>query len=155
MRNLKQGPQNANFFKYIEDLQLEYNQKDLQGIFFKLKEKNPLDVLGVLDFLKYKIKKWRNNNIFSYLGPLFNEDIILIVGASNIEEARVIIIRAYLKEFIEKKIERESLFIKKGNKFNIEQYLDSDVTENTKIGYPYNPVQELELRNHLDKLLNE
>ena len=155
MKNLKQDPQKANFIKYIKDLQLEYNQKELQGICFKLKEKNPLDVLGVLDFLKYKIKKWKNNNIFSYLGPLFNRDVVLVVGAPDIEEARAIIIRVYLKELIENKVELESPFIKKGSRFNIEQYLNSDVAENTKIGYPYNPFQELELKNHLDKLLNE
>ena len=59
------------------------------GICFKLqRDGNPLDILGVLDFLKYKIKKWGNTNIFSYRGILFNDDMILVIGSNTIEEAK-------------------------------------------------------------------
>ena len=42
---------------YIKDLHTVYDNKEKVGICFKLqRDGNPLDILGVLDFLKYKIK---------------------------------------------------------------------------------------------------
>ncbi|GAJ12743.1 unnamed protein product, partial [marine sediment metagenome] len=80
----------TQFLKHIEYLITKYENEEKSGIFFKLeKGKDPSEILGVLDFLKYKLEKWGNTNIFSYLGSLFGKNTILVIGSSNSEEAIV------------------------------------------------------------------
>ena len=62
----------------INNLITIYEQKAECGIFFKLvPDKSPLEILGVLDFLKDRIKKWGNTNIFSYQGNLLGKVLLL------------------------------------------------------------------------------
>ena len=47
----------------IKDLYSEYDTKEKVGICFKLqRDKNPLDIIGVLEFLKYKLKLLQLNS---------------------------------------------------------------------------------------------
>ena len=58
----------GQLLKCIENLLIEYEREEKCGIFFKLENgKDPSEIFGVLDFLKYKIENWGNSNIVSYL----------------------------------------------------------------------------------------
>ena len=138
----------------INNLITIYEQKVECGIFFKLnQEKSPLDIIGVLDFLKYKIKKWGNTNLFSYHGDLFNGSTILVVGARNLEEAINIMIYMFLTNVVDNEYEINNLIEKLGPSNDIEQYLRNDISKNIKKGYPNNSDLEMELKNHLEGLI--
>jgi hypothetical protein len=143
----------------IRNLQVlleKYSQKEKCGIFFNLNEtKNPLDIIGVLDFLKFKIQDWGNTNIYSYRGILFNENIVMVVGSNTIEAAINIIIFVYLSRLGKK----DPLLVKSTPEFNssreLEEFLKNELELKIAKGYPENPFLELELKNHLNKLLND
>jgi hypothetical protein len=139
----------------INNLITIYEQKAECGIFFKLNQaKSPLDIIGVLDFLKYKIKKWGNTNLFSYHGELFNGSSILVVGARNLEEAISIMIYMFLTNVVDSDIEINNLIDKLGSSNDIEQFLRNDLSKNTKKGYPNDLDLEIELKKHLESLIN-
>jgi len=138
----------------INNLITIYEQKAECGIFFKLhQEKSPLDIIGVLNFLKYKIKKWGNTNLFSYHGDLFNGSTILVVGARNLEEAISIMIYMFLTNVVDNEYEINNLIEKLGSSNDIEKYLRNDISKNIKKGYPSNSDLEMELKNHLEGLI--
>ena len=138
----------------INNLITIYEQKAECGIFFKLnQEKSPLDIIGVLDFLKYKIKKWGNTNLFSYHGDLFNGSTILVVGVRNLEEAISIMIYMFLTNVVDNEYEINNLIEKLGSSNDIEKYLRNDISKNIKKGYPSNSDLEMELKNHLEGLI--
>ncbi|MFX1346710.1 MAG: hypothetical protein ACFFAI_16560 [Promethearchaeota archaeon] len=144
----------TEFLKHIEYLINKYENEEKSGIFFKLeKDKDPLEILGVLDFLKYKLEKWGNTNIFSYLGSLFGINTILVIGSSNSEEAKIIIKYVYLSQILKKPEEIENLTGKLENFFKLDQYLSKEISNNIKIGYPPEPKLEMEIKNHIKKLL--
>ncbi len=140
----------------INNLITIYEQKAECGIFFKLnKGKSPLEIIGVLDFLKYKIIKWGNTNLFSYHGNLFNDNSILVVGARDLEEAISIMIYMFLTNVVDNQYEIDSLIEKLGSSKDIELYLRNLFSENTKKGYPRNLDLEIQLKNHLEGLIKD
>jgi len=139
----------------IKNLITIYEQKAECGIFFKLSpEKSPLETLGVLDFLKYKIKKWGNTNIFSYQGVLFNRNTILVVGARNLEEAKSIMIFMFLSNIIDSEYEINNLIEKLEPQNDLELFLRNEISKNIEKDYPSNPDLELKLRNHLENIIS-
>ena len=145
-----------NLIKDIQNLLARYEKKELCGICFKLdKDKSPLDIIGVLDFLKYKIKNWGNTNIFSYSGKFFGEEIILVIGARNIEDAITMILTVFLSNIDKCEEIFNGLCLELEKITNIEQYLRSEISGKIKSGYPIHPDLENELRNHLKELLKE
>jgi hypothetical protein len=145
-----------NFIRSVQSLLVGYKKKELSGICFKLdKNKSPLDVVGVLDFLKYKIKKWGSDNIFSYLGALFGEDIMLVIGARNIEDAISMILTVFLSNINDYEDIFDDLYVELENNEEIEQYLRRIISRKIKKGYPNHPVLEAELKSHLKKLLKD
>lgn len=144
----------VQFLKCIENLLMEYEKVEKCGIFFKLeREKDPLEIIGVLEFLKYKIENWGNTNIFSYLGCLFNDSTTLIIGSSDQEEAISIIKYVYLSQVIKTEDQMENLIKKFENCRNLEHFLNEEIAEEIKVGYPSDPELEVKLKNHLKKLL--
>lgn len=138
----------------IKDLYSKYDLKEKIGICFKLqKDKNPLEILGVLEVLKYKLKLWGNSNIFYYQGKLFYEDYILVVGSNYMEEAKDIVMFIFLKEILEK----EAFGIL--NDFNyendLEEYLNKEVSEGLVKGYPNDIKLEKKITDHIIELLKD
>lgn len=134
----------------------KYSQKEKRGIFFNLNEtNNPLDIIGVLDFLKFKIKGWGNMNIYSYRGFLFNENIIMVVGSNTVEEAINIIIFVYLSRLGKK----DPILVESTPDFNssrdLEEFLKNELELKIEKGYPNNPLLEQKLKDHLNALLND
>ncbi|MHA2008212.1 MAG: hypothetical protein ACXABO_13405 [Promethearchaeota archaeon] len=146
----------AQFLKHIEELLKEYEREEKCGIFFKLeKGKDPSEIIGVLDFLKYKIENWGNTNIFSYYGRFFNENTILVIGSSNSEEATNIIKHIYLSHIIKNVEEVDTLIETVPNFGDLENFLTDEISENIKNGHPSDPKLEMELVDHIKKLLKE
>ncbi len=144
----------GQLLKCIENLLIEYEREEKCGIFFKLeKDKDPTEIFGVLDFLKYKIENWGNSNIFSYLGRLFNDNTILVVGAGNTGEAISIIKYVYLSKKIKEGDEFDILINNFENCETLELYLNKEITDKIKMGYPSDPKLEMKLKNHLKTLL--
>ncbi|MFX1364105.1 MAG: hypothetical protein ACFFCE_15140 [Promethearchaeota archaeon] len=138
----------------INNLLTIYEQKAECGIFFKLNpDKSPLEILGVLNFLQDKIKKWGNTNIFSYHGSLFDGDYALIVGSRNLEEAISIIIYMYLSRITDTNYEDDIFLQKLETSIDLELFLRNHVSEHIEKGYPVNQSLESELSTHLDKLI--
>ena len=138
----------------INNLISIYEQKAECGIFFKLEaEKSPLEILGVLDFLKERIKKWGNTNLFSYQGSLFRKGPTLVVGARDLEEAISIIIYVYLSNVVDNEYGFNNLIEKLGSSFDLEQFLRNQISENIEEGYPTNRDLELKLVNHLNNII--
>jgi len=149
------SPLNVKLKIQINNLITIYEQKAECGIFFKLSpEKSPLEILGVLDFLKSKIKKWGNTNIFSYQGVLFNRNTILVVGARNLEEAKSIMIFMFLSNIIDIKYDINNLIEKVEPQNDLEQFLRNEISKNIEKDYPSNPDLELKLRNHLENIIS-
>ena len=140
--------------KCIENLLKEYEDEEKCGIFFNLeKGKDPLEIIGVLDFLKYKIENWGNSNIFSYLGRLFNDNTILVIGPGDTGEAKSIIKYVYLSKKIKERDEFDILIDNFENCETLELYLNKEITDKIKIGYPSDPKLEMKLKNHLKTFL--
>jgi len=144
----------TQFLKHIEYLIKKYENEEKSGILFKLeKDKDPLEILGVLDFLKYKLEKWGNTNIFSYLGSLFGKNTILVIGSSKSKEAISIIKYVYLSQVIKNAEQIKNLIGKLDNIFDLDQYLSKEISNKIKVGYPIEPKLEIQLKNHIKKLL--
>ena len=138
----------------INNLITIYEQKAECGIFFKLNpEKSPMEILGVLDFLKDRIRKWGNTNLFSYHGNLFRRGAVLVVGARNLEEAISIIIYVYLFNIVDNEYGFNNLIEKLGSSGDLEMFLRNQISENIEIGYPNNPNLELQLKDHIDDII--
>jgi hypothetical protein len=156
MSNNKISSQKDKLISHIKNLHTLYENKEKVGICFKLqRDGNPLDILGVLGFLKYKIKKWGNTNIFSYRGKLFNEDIILVIGSNTIEEAKDIVVFIFLNEIIEKKQDIFSILNDLDSDNNLEQYLNNEILKNLEKGYPNDLNLEKTIINHIEKLMKD
>jgi hypothetical protein len=138
----------------INNLITIYEQKAECGIFFKLEpEKSPLEILGVLDFLKDKIKKWGNTNLFSYKGDLFREGHTLVVGARDLEEALSIIFYMYLINIVDNEQGIDYLIKKLGMSNDLEDFLRTLILGKIEKGYPANPTLELKLIDHLNGIV--
>ena len=138
----------------VDKLLLKYENEEKCGIFFILeKDKDPMEIIGVLDFMKYKIENWGNSNIFSYVGRLFNENTVLVIGSSDTGEAKSIIKYVYISQKIKKEENYENLTTKFENCKTFEDYLDKEINDKIKMGYPADPKLEERLKNHLKTLL--
>lgn len=145
----------TQFLKRVKDLINKYEDEEKSGIFFKLeRDKDPLEILGVLDFLKDKIEKWGNTNIFSYKGSLFEKSTTLVIGSSNSEEAISIMKYVFLSQIIKSNDEIQDLERKLGNSDELESFLSNEINKNIKLGYPTDPKLEKHLREHIKKLLS-
>ena len=139
----------------IETLLMEYENEEKSGIFFRLdKDKDPMDIIGVLDFLKYKIENWGNSNIYSYLGNLFNDSTVLVIGSADIGEAKSIIKYVYLSQIIKTRENFEDLMDKFENCGALADYLDKEIKGKTILGIPADPKLERKLEIHLKTLLS-
>ena len=108
---------------------------------------------GVLDYLKEKFKRWNNLTIFSYSGDLFRDESILVLGATDEEEAKRIIITVFLKILIK---ERKKQYIPEYKSITqLELYLQAGITKNLKNGYPHDRLFEKEIHDHLKKIIDE
>ncbi|MFW9827945.1 MAG: hypothetical protein ACFFEY_10150 [Candidatus Thorarchaeota archaeon] len=137
----------------INNLITIYEQKAECGIFFKLNpDKSPLEILGVLDFLKDKLMKWGNTNFFSYQGDLFSKGDILVVGARGFEEALSIIIYMYLSNVVDNEDGINYLIEKLGSN-ELELFLRNQISDNIEEGYSKNPELELKLRDYIDEII--
>ncbi|MHA1988058.1 MAG: hypothetical protein ACW98D_15595 [Promethearchaeota archaeon] len=141
--------------KCIETLLEEYEREEKCGIFFNLeKGKDPLEIMGVIDFLKYKIENWGNSNIFSYLGHLFNDNTVLVIGSTDIGEAKSIIKYVYLSQILKKREEIEKLISKFKNCKTLEHNLENEITNKIKLGYPADKGLEKKIEIHLKTILS-
>ncbi len=146
----------SEVIKALNDLLLKNRELTENGVVFKLKKgKNPLDLLGVLDFLKDKIQRWGNDEIFTYCANLFEDFNIITIGVENIEKAKELIISVFLSDLI--KNEDESgldIIFKNVNKFNeFEEWLQSEISKGISNGYPPDPEKAKELKKHLGTIL--
>jgi len=143
--------------EFISQLKAKANYYEDQinsGIFFKLEPgKEPSEILGVLDVLKYKFKKWQQATIFSYCGDLFSGNTVLIVGTKNLEEARNILHFVYFKELI--KSETQISVVKSQSILQLELFLEEEFKKNVKVGYPTNREMEKEIHTHLTSLIDD
>jgi hypothetical protein len=144
----------SDFINQIKKL-LAYYQEEIEcGVFFRVKkDKSPLEILGVLNFLRDKIRRWGNNNIFSYSGELFNDEHILVIGSTNIEEAKSIVISVFLSNIVENE-EEIGKFLEKLGIFNdLQDFLSRELSQETKKGYPSDLILETKLKKHIDTIL--
>ncbi|MFX1339979.1 MAG: hypothetical protein ACFFDK_15310, partial [Promethearchaeota archaeon] len=133
-----------------------YEQKAECGIFFKLNpEKSPLEILGVLDFLKDRIAKWGNTNFYSYYGDLFKKGPVLVVGARELEEAISIIIYMYLSNVVDYDEGINNLIERLDSTTDLEMFLRNDVSKNIEKGYSKDPNLESVIMKHLEDIIHE
>ncbi|MFW9864950.1 MAG: hypothetical protein ACFFEN_02550 [Candidatus Thorarchaeota archaeon] len=145
---------NAHFHEYVKSLLSKYETKEKSGILFKLeREKNPLEIIGVLDFLKFKIESWGNTNLFSYMGSLFDDDTILVIGSPNSEEAISIIKFVYLSQLIKSEYRMEKLKNELKDNNDLELFLGNKISKDIKEGFPSQPKIEKKIKDHLNSLL--
>ncbi len=148
----------SEIIKALNDLLLKYRELTENGVVFKLKKgKSPLDLLGVLDFLKDKIQRWGNDDIFTYCANLFEDFNIITIGAENIEKAKELIISVFLTDLIKNEDEGGlDVIFKYVNKFNeFEDWLKNEISKGISNGYPPDPEEAKELKKHLETILKE
>jgi len=148
----------SEIIEALNDLLLKYRELTENGVVFKLKkEKSPLELLGVLDFLKDKIQRWGNYEIFTYSANLFEDFNIITIGAENIEKAKELIISVFLSYLIKNEDEGGlDVIFKNVNTFNeFEEWLKNEISNGISNGYPPDPDKAKELKNHLDSILKE
>jgi hypothetical protein len=140
----------------LNDLLLKYRELTENGIVFKLKKgKSPLDLLGVLDFLKDKIQRWGNDEIFTYCADLFDDFNVITIGAENIEKSKDLMISVFLSDLIKSEDESKLDVIFKNvaiiNEF--EEWLKIEISKGISNGYPPDPEKAKELKKHLEAIL--
>jgi hypothetical protein len=142
----------------LNDLLLKYRELTENGVVFKLKKgKSPLDLLGVLDFLKDKIQRWGNDGIFTYCANLFEDFNIITIGVENIEKAKELIISVFLTDLIKNEDEGGfDVIFKNVNTFNeFEEWLKNEISKGISNSYPPDPEEAKELKKHLENILKE
>jgi len=142
----------------LNDLLLKYREITENGVVFKLKkEKSPLELLGVLDFLKDKIQRWGTDSIFTYCANLFDDFNVITIGAENIEKAKELIISVFLSDLIKNEDEDGfDVIFKNVSKFNeFEEWLHNEISKGISNGYPPNPQEVKELKKHLETILKK
>jgi len=148
----------SEIFEALNDLLLKYRELTENGVVFKLKkEKSPLELLGVLDFLKDKIQRWGNNGIFTYCANLFDDFNVITIGAENIEKAKELIVSVFLSDLIKNEDEGKlDVIFKNINTFNeFEEWLKNEISKGISNGYPPDPEKAKELKKHLETILKE
>jgi hypothetical protein len=148
----------SEIIEALNELLLKYRELTENGVVFKLKkEKSPLELLGVLDFLKDKIQKWGNDEIFTYSANLFKDFNIITIGAENIEKAEELIISVFLTDLIKDEDEGElEVIFKNVNTFSeFEEWLQIEISRGISNGYPPDPEEAKELKKHLETILKE
>ncbi len=148
----------SEIIEALNDLLLKYRALTENGVVFKLKkEKGPLELLGVLDFLKDKIQRWGNDEIFTYCANLFEDFNIITIGAENIEKAKELIVSVFLSDLIKNEDEGGlDVIFKNVNTFNqFEEWLRNEISKGISNGYPPDPEKAKELKNHLETILKE
>lgn len=151
---MNNGESNSDFIKQIHSKIEYYEDRINSGIFLNVnKERDISEIFGVLDYLKEKFKKWNNRNIFNYSGDLFKDESILVIGAADEEEAKIIIITVFLKMLVK---EQKTEFISNYKSISeLELFLQGEITKTLKDGYPDDRLFEKELRDHLKKIIEE
>ena len=145
---------NPEFIKQIHSKIEYYEDRINSGIFFNVnKERDISEIIGVLDYLKEKFKRWKNLTIFSYSGDLFRDESILVLGATDGEEAKRIIVTVFLKILI--KGQKRQYISEYESITQLELYLQGEITKNLKDGYPHDRLFEKEIYNHLKKIIDE
>jgi len=148
----------SEIIEALNDLLLKYRELTENGVVFKLKKgKSPLELLGVLDFLKDKIQRWGNNDIFTYCANLFDDFNLIIIGAENIEKAKELITSVFLSDLVKNKDEGGlEVIFKNVNSFNeFEEWLENEISKGISDGYPPNPEEAKELKKYLETILKE
>ncbi len=156
-QNNSKTPQREKLLPLLEILQNHYEKEVTKGLFFNLRNANtPLDIMGVLDVLKYKIQKWKNTSIYFYNGVLFDYQPILVIGSDTFDEAAKIIILVYISRIFEDKTDVSSSMLKDAliEFSNLKNTLEQHVKKNLHEGYPENPEIEEILVNHLKELIS-
>lgn len=146
----------SEIIEALNDLILKYRELTENGVVFKLKkDKSPLELLGVLDFLKDKIQKWGKNEIFTYSANLFEDFNIITIRAENIEKAKELIISVFLSDLIKNEDEGGlDVIFKNVNTFNeFEEWLQNEISKGISNGYPPDPEKAKELKKHLETIL--
>lgn len=146
----------SEIIEALNDLLLKYRELTENGVVFKLKKgKSPLDLLGVLDFLKDKIQRWGNNDMFAYCDNLFEGFNIITIGAENIEKAKELIISVFLSDLIKNEDEGGlDVIFKNVNTFNeFEEWLKIEISKGISNGYLPDPEKAKELKKHLETIL--
>jgi hypothetical protein len=146
--------ENSEFINGLNEMIKSHENQIDSGIFFKLeKNKEPSEIFGVLNFLKYKFQKWKVSSIFSYRGEFFDGDTVLIVGSKNENEAKNILFVVFLKELLKNPIEispKEDQSIAR-----LELSLEKEFSNNLKRGYPEDKDLERDILNHISDMINE
>ena len=148
----------SEIIEALNNLLLKYRELTENGVVFKLKkEKSPLELLGVLDFLKDKIQRWGNDEIFTYCANLFEAFNVITIGAENIEKAKELIISVFLTDLIKDEDEGGlDIIFKNVNSFNeFEEWLKNEISKGISNGYPPDPEKAIELKKHLESILKE
>ena len=148
----------TEIFEALNGLLLKYRKLTENGVVFKLKkEKSPLELLGVLDFLKDKIQRWGNDEIFTYCANLFEDFNIITIGAENIDKAKELIISVFLSDLIKNEDEGGlDVIFKNVNTFNeFEDWLQNEISKGISNGYPPDPEKAKEIKKHLETILKE
>ncbi|GAI70121.1 unnamed protein product [marine sediment metagenome] len=148
----------SEIIEALNDLLLKYRELTENGVVFKLKkDKSPLELLGVLDFLKDKIKRWGNDDIFTYCANLFEDFNIITIGAENIEKAKELIISVFLSDLIKNEDEGGlDIIFKNVKTFNqFEEWLKIEISKGISNDYPPDPEKAKELKKHLETILKE
>ncbi len=148
----------SEIIKALNDLLLKYRELTENGVVFKLKKgKSPLDLLGVLDFLKDKIQRWGNDDIFTYCANLFEDFNIITIGAENIEKAKELIISVFLSDLIKSEdLGKLDVIFKNVNTFNeFDEWLHNEISKGISNGYPPDQEKAKELKKHLETILKE
>lgn len=138
----------------IKRLKLKFENISEQGIVFKInKEKDPSEIIGVLNFLKYKIEEWNNTDIFSYSGNLFGGETIIVVGASKLEDSINMMIYVFLSEVLKNRIQFDLSEAKLNYSEDLEICLFNELSGNIRKGLPTYPKLEILIKEHLEKIL--
>jgi len=143
----------SEFLKDIYSKIEEYENHINSGIFLNVnKDRDISEIIGVIDYFKEKFKRWNNHKIFSYSGELFKNETILVVGATDEEEAKKIIFTVFLNVMIkENKIKELSDY---KSVTQLEKYIIGEITDKLKKGYPDDKFFEEELYNHLKNIID-
>lgn len=131
---LEDNPLNNKLVIDSNNLLEKLVNKNLCGSIFEWNNKNISLIGDYFEGMKHTVIKCDNASVYSYYGPYFGKDNVLVIGSKDRDDAIDILMQDFLSDIDPEWIDRLRATI--GPKGDLESYLKTTFSKNLESGFP-------------------